>query len=71
MFLVAGAVYSCKDYKSFISKKIHHILVPYVVFDIIERAEAMIPLIDMAAIAKEYGIGHEPKLLPFDKLLKQ
>ena len=35
LFLVAGAVYSCKDYKSFISKKIHRILVPYVVLDII------------------------------------
>lgn len=34
LFLVAGAVYSCKDYKSYISKKIHRILVPYIVFDV-------------------------------------
>ena len=35
LFVVAGAVYSCKDYKTFITKKIHRILVPYVIFDVI------------------------------------
>lgn len=35
LFLVAGAVYECKDYNSFIKKKIHRLLVPYVVFDVI------------------------------------
>ena len=42
----------------------------YVVFDIEGRAESFIPLIDMEVVVKEYGAGHEPKLLPFDKLLK-
>lgn len=35
LFLVAGAVYRCKDYKTFITKKVHRILVPYLVFDVI------------------------------------
>ena len=43
----------------------------YVVFDIKGRAKPLISLIDMTVIAKEFGVGHEPKLLPFDKLLKR
>jgi hypothetical protein len=41
------------------------------VFDIIGRADPLIPHIDMETVVKEYGVGHEPKLLPFDKLLKR
>ena len=43
----------------------------YVVFEIIGRAEPLISLIDMDTVVKEYGVGHEPKLLPFDRLLKR
>ena len=30
LFVVAGMVYKCKDYKSFISKKVHRILVCHI-----------------------------------------
>lgn len=43
----------------------------YVVFDIIGNADALKPFIDMDLVAKEYGVGHEPKLLAFDRLLKK
>ena len=43
----------------------------YVVFDIIGNADALKPFIDMDLVAKEYGVGHEPKLLAFDRLLKR
>lgn len=43
----------------------------YVVFDIIGDADALKSFIDINLVAKEYGVGHEPKLLAFDRLLKK
>ena len=54
LFLVAGTVYHCSNYRSFINKKIHRIVVPYMVFGLIAL---ILHSLEIGAVNKHYSFG--------------